>query len=72
MKQMKCIYNMFYIGKDDSWYNRDIPIEGYLVNNYEIWPSQVVFAINLKFINLVLFRPKFTNKLKLLKIKNNV
>ena len=63
---------MFYIGRDDSWYSRDIPIEEYLVNNYEIWPSQVVFSINMKLIHFVLFRTKFTRELKFLKLKTNV
>ena len=61
---------MFYFGKNDNWYERDIQIEKYLVLNYEIWPSQVVMSINLFTTNIVLFKTKFDNKFKLIKIKN--
>lgn len=63
---------MFYTSKDDSWYNRDIPIEGYLVNHYEIWPTQVILSINFNLIHFVLFRVKFNNTPKFLIIKKNV
>lgn len=33
-------------------------------------PSQVILSANLFFIRLVLFRTKFENKVKLLKINN--
>ena len=62
---------MFYFGGNDNWYERDIEIEKYLVLNYEIMSSQVILSANLFFIRLVLFRTKFENKVKLLKINNN-
>lgn len=62
---------MFYFGGNDNWYERDIEIEKYLVLNYEIMPSQVILSINLFYVRLVLFRTKFENKVKLLKINNN-
>lgn len=62
---------MFYFGGNDNWYERDIKIEKYLVLNYEIMPSQVILSVNLFYTRLVLFRTKFENKVKLLKINNN-
>ena len=62
---------MFYFGGNDNWYERDIEIEKYLVLNYEIMPSQVILSANLFLIRLVLFKTKFENKVKLLKISNN-
>lgn len=62
---------MFYFGGSDNWYERDIKIEKYLVLNYEIMPSQVILSVNLFYTRLVLFRTKFENKVKLLKINNN-
>lgn len=49
---------MFYFGGNDNWYER------------EIMPSQVILSVNLFYIRLVLFRTKFENKVKLLKINN--
>ena len=60
---------MFYFGKNDSWYERDIEIEKYLVLNYEIWPSQVLIYVNLFKIKFVIFRTKFDKRTKLLKLK---
>ena len=71
MNLTRCTCNMFYFGKNDSWYERDIEIEKYLVLNYEIMPSQVILSVNLFYTRLVLFRTKFENKVKLLKINNN-
>ena len=62
---------MFYFGGSDNWYERDIKIEKSLVLNYEIMPSQVILSVNLFYTRLVLFRTKFENKVKLLKINNN-